>query len=189
MLCGCASTQVSLQVHALIQGRLRGLAVDGTLYSGDRFLLQVDTPIPAYVYALRPTQRGEERLYPPKHVAGTLVKPGIPLYIPGPGQFFELDQHTGREKLVVVASCERLEDAALTKLSTPLSQRSKEAPSGQPASEDRPTKKPPPPPPTPTPIDKGGIGQVLRAPIRRGVPAVLRFSFNHESIEQNRQGL
>ncbi len=181
---GCGGAQVTLQVQGLSLHAQspQQLPVDGTLRSGDRFLLRVEAAAPAYVYAMRPLGAEINTLYPPQgSPPRQAVSAGAPLFIPGPGRYFELDRQTGRERIVVVASMEPLDERALYGFvvqQTGLVAR--EAPTQD---KERPPEQPPPRPPVVGPRDKDGERSIVRGVMRPRKPAVLRFGFNHEATQ------
>ncbi len=81
-----------------------------TLHSGDRVELFVEVDAPAYVFVLQAFPDGSSTvLFPP---AGELqLRPSAPVRVPPSGQWFQLDEVTGTENLVVVASVRPLGQA------------------------------------------------------------------------------
>lgn len=208
LFAGCATPRATLQVQALRVGQQvpNRLAVEGTLRTGDQFLLQVDVPQAAYVYALRPTRTQAERFFPESGHIQAL--PGTSLYIPGPGSYLTLGDGKGREFVFVVVSVRQLDDAVLQDLvrnksgirargisgaeeTTPQSEKPDggTSPQNEPpknsASAPEAKKEDPPPPEKTGPLDRPGRKHVVEARLDSRHDAVLTFIFNHEPADSS----
>lgn len=185
-LAGCANPQATLQVQALQLGQQvpRLLEVEGTLRSGDQFLLKVEVPQAAYVYALRPTRDKPERFFPQS--GHKQAQPGTSLYIPGAGSYLTVGQGRGRELVMVVASLRQLDDDSLQRLvldKTGMRARdigSSEEHAVQGSNQPLEKKEDPPPPVQTGPVNRPGRRYLVQARLDKTHDAVLSFIFNHE---------
>jgi len=102
---------LSLRVQAKVGEATHPLAPGDTLHSGDRVELFLDVDAPAWVYVMQAFPDGSSAvLFPP---AGELqLQPGASTRIPPVGQWFQLDEVTGVENIVVVASRRPLAEVA-----------------------------------------------------------------------------
>lgn len=173
----CAGPQAALQIQALPVGQssAQRLPIDGTLHSGDQFLLEVEVPHASYVYVFRPNGEQPERLFP--LAEDVLVPAQAPFYIPASGQYFTLGAKTGRETLVVIVSGNKLGEG---ELAARVSERLNMIP------RDGSSRPPPPPPMDPRPPivgprDRDGDLYVVRARFDKQAVAVLSFPLNHEA--------
>ena len=184
----CASFKASLQIQALQreQSAARPLAVGGVLHSGDQFLLQIEVEKPAYIYVLQAAQLQPQRIFP--NGPASQVPPNIPFYIPGAGQYYTLDDKTGQETFIVIASVlpqsdeqllelARQQDGLVTRdvrsrVTTSADEKNKNKDTG--------TKEELPRPRMPTPITKPGFRHVIEARFDGRQIAVLRFTFKHQ---------
>jgi len=90
----------------------RVITRDTDLKSGDRIKFFVKPESPCYLYLIYQSSQRELRvLYPSrfKQLDGQQTRFGKQ-YIPDGNQWFELDEHTGREKFFLLASIQRLVD-------------------------------------------------------------------------------
>jgi hypothetical protein len=102
---------LSMRVQAQVNGSPRALAAGDTLKSGDRLELLLDVDAPAFVYVMQVFPDGSSAVLFPKD-GDVEVKPGTSTRLPAAGQWFQLDDVTGTENLVVFASTRTLKQAA-----------------------------------------------------------------------------
>ncbi len=103
-------TTLTLRVVTLSSGVRHPVAPGDTLRTGDRIELLVEVDKPAYVYITQVFPDGNAAvLFPPsgdfKVPADTATR------IPTEGKWFELDEVTGEEHVVVIASAKPLDEA------------------------------------------------------------------------------
>jgi hypothetical protein len=101
---------LTLRVNAHSGGALQPLAPGQKLRSGDRLEMHVEVDRAAWVYVLQVFPDGTSAVLFPAE--GELkVAPGAPTRLPDPGKWFQLDEQTGTEHVVVVASARPLDHA------------------------------------------------------------------------------
>ena len=181
LLVGCAGTNmqsrsagyVRLQVQTvgLQSADWQALAPGGVLTSGSQFAVSVTVPSPLY---LSLWQRGSDgntaQLYPaPVEIAtagGAAVpaEPNHATHLPSPGKWFALDEHTGEERLFVLATVQKLDQEAARKL---VSDR------GEPSCEK--SREPPPE------VKERDRGELVISPLAKDGIALLCFPFSHRS--------
>jgi hypothetical protein len=105
------SPTLEARVHQLMSDHsLRPLASGDSLRSGEwvGFTVRVDQP--AYVYVVQKFADGSATIHYPKNDEDVLLQPGLELPIPGNGNFFELDDDTGEERIFFIATVRPLGD-------------------------------------------------------------------------------
>jgi len=95
---------VKLQVVALTSGARHPVAPGDTLRTGDRVELLVECDKAAYVYVAQVFADGSAAVLFPQDQKDFQIYSGVQTRIPAGDQWFELDEHTGDEHVVVVAS-------------------------------------------------------------------------------------
>lgn len=95
---------LEITVRARQGARRFELTEGSTLRTGDGVALEVTSSRPAYVYVAYVDSRGvAQRLYPTSN-RDQLVEPGRMVRMPATGDEFALDENTGTERVIVIAS-------------------------------------------------------------------------------------
>lgn len=103
---------LEVRVHQLMEDHsLRPLQSGDALRSGDwvGFALRVDQP--AFVYVVQKFADGSAVIHFPKKGGEFRLQPGLEMPIPSDGNFFELDDVAGEERIFFIASVQPLGDA------------------------------------------------------------------------------
>lgn len=183
---------VSMEISALKPQREQpfALRVAGTLYSGDRFAVQVESSSLVYLYLFRRTAPGT--LVPVFPEAGQSPPPHTTLRLPDSRGWYRLDQEVGTEQLFLVVSSAPLSIAQATEYARAQAQqggRGAEEVLGATSQSEAPVEPPPPPPPPPPPSSASAAPIVdedtrhpfiVRAPLPASGVAVLVFPFEHK---------
>lgn len=157
---------VAIDVRTADSGSLgfQQVTPNSTLKSNTQFALSIEVPKTSFVFVGQRSDRGPVALiYPPSAATVVRAEPGSPTVIPGPGQWFTLDEHQGEEALFFLVSTAAKEEAEVKRL---LTERAEIACVK--------TRDPPP-----EGVKERDRGKSLRGPMGDDGLAVLCFPFHH----------